>query len=56
MPDQPAPARPKKPGRVTARDVKSYPWYYLAGPGRPAAEASDCEHGYRLTDSCPCCP
>ncbi len=50
------PSRPKKPGKVTAADVRRYPAYYISGPGRPAAEATQCEHGYRLTDSCPCCP
>lgn len=55
MPDYPAPARPKKPGRVTVRDVKRYPWYYIAGPGRDAADRSHCDHHYRLTDSCPIC-
>lgn len=55
-------ARPGRyPGRApaqhpTAADVRRYPAYYISGPGRPAAEATQCGHGYRLTDSCPCCP
>lgn len=58
MPNHTGPARPKKPGKVTPGDVKRYPWYYAAtdGPGRSAAEVSKCQHGYRVTDSCPCCP
>jgi hypothetical protein len=56
MADQPTPARPKQPGQVTIRDVNRYPYYYLRGAGRPATEQSECEHGYQLTSSCPCCP
>ncbi|MCX4792554.1 hypothetical protein OG369_43035 [Streptomyces sp. NBC_01221] len=50
------PSRPEKPGKVTPSDVRRYPAYYIAGDGRAAAEASSCDHGYRVTDSCPCCP
>lgn len=49
------PTTPKVPGNVTYEDVKAFPWYYIVGPGREAAEASSCSHGYRMTDSCPCC-
>lgn len=41
---------------LTAAIVGAYPRYYIAGPGRQLAEVTDCEHGYRLTSSCPCCP
>jgi len=41
---------------VTAADVARYPEYFINGPGREAAHGARCEHGYRLTDSCPCCP
>lgn len=50
------PDEPKEPGKVTVSDVKLYPHYYIAGEGRPAAEASKCPHGYWITDSCPMCP
>lgn len=39
----------------TAQTVRAYPGYYICGPGRAVAEATDCSHGYRLTDSCPAC-
>jgi hypothetical protein len=39
----------------TQEVVRRYPEYYLQGPGRYFAQQVDCEHGYRLTDSCPCC-
>jgi hypothetical protein len=50
------PAEPKGPGRVTVSDVKLYPRYYISGAGQEAADASQCEHGYNLTSSCPACP
>jgi hypothetical protein len=56
MADHPAPRRPKPAGKVTPRDAQRWPWYYIAGPGRAAAEQSHCEHRYRITDSCPLCP
>jgi hypothetical protein len=56
MTEQPTPARPKQPGQVTVRDVARYPYYYLRGAGRRAAELSRCQHGYLLTSTCPCCP
>ena len=56
MQQHPVPAHPQKPGKVTIRDIKRYPYYYIRGDGRAAAEQSRCEHGYRLTSSCPCCP
>lgn len=52
---EPTPKRPKQHGQVTRADVKRYPAYYISGPGRNAASASDCGHGYWLTDSCPMC-
>ncbi len=42
--------------RITVADVKAYPEYFISGPGRKVASATDCGHGYYLTDSCPCCP
>jgi hypothetical protein len=55
--DTPAvPAEPKGPGEVTYADVKAYPHYYISGEGREAADASLCEHDYRLTSTCPGCP
>lgn len=44
-----------KAGQLTRTDVTRYPWYYLSGPGRPVAQATDCPHGYTLVDSCPGC-
>ncbi len=52
----PVPDSPKLAGKVTATDIGLYPEYYVSGPGRAAAEGSDCPHGYRMTDSCPNCP
>ncbi|ALG07642.1 hypothetical protein [Kibdelosporangium phytohabitans] len=40
---------------ITAADIRKWPRYFLDGPGRKLAEQTDCRHGYRLTDSCPCC-
>jgi hypothetical protein len=58
MSDHTIPARPKTAGNVTPSDAATYPWFYCStdGPGRRAAERSRCEHGYPITDSCPCCP
>lgn len=39
----------------TVADVRHDPQYWIAGPGREAAHAAFCSHGYRLTDSCPGC-
>lgn len=39
----------------TVADVRRDPQYWIAGPGHALAEATDCPHGYRLTDSCPGC-
>ncbi|MDX3260767.1 hypothetical protein PV336_16220 [Streptomyces sp. MI02-2A] len=50
------PDNPKGPGEVTYADVHAYPYYYIRGEGREAADASRCEHDYRLTSSCPGCP
>lgn len=50
------PVHPKGPGKVTPTDIKRFPDYYIAGPGRAAAGRSYCEHRYRLTASCPLCP
>jgi hypothetical protein len=50
------PEEPKEPGHVTVSDVKLYPHYYIAGDGYAAANASNCSHNYRITDSCPLCP
>jgi hypothetical protein len=38
----PIPARPKKPGQVTPRDVRRYPEFYIQGAGKAAADASRC--------------
>jgi hypothetical protein len=35
--------------------VKSYPDFYIVGPGRALAELVPCAHLYNLTDSCPGC-
>jgi hypothetical protein len=35
--------------------VQKYSEYYLLGPGRYFADQVNCEHDYRLIDSCPCC-
>lgn len=40
---------------ITKADVDAYPDYFILGPGQDTAYATDCPHGYRLTDSCPCC-
>ncbi|MEE2040127.1 hypothetical protein Q8791_23190 [Nocardiopsis sp. CT-R113] len=45
----PAPAVP------TVADVRSYPTFYICGPGRELAENTRCPHEYFLTDSCPGC-
>ncbi|MFE2101583.1 hypothetical protein [Streptomyces sp. NPDC059468] len=50
------PDNPKGPGKVTYEDVQAYPYYYIRGEGRKAAEASRCDHDLPLTDSCPVCP
>lgn len=39
----------------TKETVKQYPDYYIPGPGRVVADRVLCDHGYHLTDSCPCC-
>ncbi|MFD5384315.1 hypothetical protein ACFWMG_04960 [Streptomyces sp. NPDC127074] len=58
MANYPIPDQPKGSGQVAYADVQQHPHYYLAtsGPGREAAEQSECEHGYALTASCPNCP
>jgi hypothetical protein len=40
--------------------VRTWPDFYISGPGRAVAELTDCgpvdsPHGYNLTDSCPLC-
>jgi hypothetical protein len=40
---------------ITKADIDAYPAYFILGPGQDIASATDCPHGYRLTDSCPCC-
>jgi hypothetical protein len=50
-----APKTPKEAGTVTPADVRRYPEFYIIGPGREAAEQSNCGHGYSLVDSCPIC-
>jgi hypothetical protein len=42
-------------GPLTAAIVEAYPAYYILGPGHDQAAATDCGHGYALTDSCPVC-
>jgi len=39
----------------TRADVHAFPDYFILGAGRDLAANTDCEHGYRLTDSCPHC-
>lgn len=39
----------------TAQTVILFPDYYLHGPGQTFARATLCDHGYRLTDTCPGC-
>lgn len=41
---------------LTAADVKTYPEYFVNGPGRLRAQYTLCEHNYGLLDSCPLCP
>lgn len=41
--------------KLTADDVRQWPYYFVDGPGREIASKTDCGHGYRLTDSCPGC-
>ncbi|MGY1946651.1 hypothetical protein [Nocardia asiatica] len=52
----PAPAPAGFDVPLTAAIVSEYPEFYISGPGRQIASATDCGHGYWLTDSCPCCP
>lgn len=40
----------------TVHNVKAYPEYYILGGGYDVASATDCGHGYNLTDSYPSCP
>ncbi|MFF4417060.1 hypothetical protein ACFYY8_31455 [Streptosporangium sp. NPDC001559] len=59
--DQVGAAAPHPPADVlaqplTSATVAAYPAYYILGPGRAQAQATQCSHGYNLTDSCPCCP
>lgn len=54
-------AIPVPPASVLAQPlthpiVSAYPDYFISGCGRAVAIRTDCGHGYRLTDSCPCCP
>lgn len=39
----------------TVADVARNPRYWIAGPGHERAWKAECDHGYRLTDSCPGC-
>ncbi|TDB90899.1 hypothetical protein E1264_03470 [Actinomadura sp. KC216] len=39
----------------TVWDVVRWPEYYISGPGRQQAGETRCDHGYKLTDSCPGC-
>lgn len=39
----------------TVADVKAWPDFFMAGPGRAVAQATECPHAYHLTDSCPGC-
>lgn len=54
-------AIPRPPAEVLAKDaptladVKAWPDFFIAGPGRRAASATECPHAYYLTDSCPGC-
>lgn len=41
--------------KITHADVARYPAYFILGPGREAASATECDHGYYLTSSCPGC-
>jgi hypothetical protein len=41
---------------LTPADVKAHPEFFISGPGRVRAAETSCNHGYRLTDSCPACP
>lgn len=53
-------AIPAPPADVLARPLSKaifdqFPEYFITGRGRVIASQTDCGHGYRLTDSCPCC-
>lgn len=50
------PDPPKGPGEVTPQDIRTYPVYYIQGPGRGAASQTSCPCGNRsLVDSgCVC--
>lgn len=53
---EPSPESPAAVGEVTPKEFGRYPVFYLYDEyGRKAAEASRCEHGYGLLDSCPGC-
>ncbi|NEW42749.1 hypothetical protein GV794_02080 [Nocardia cyriacigeorgica] len=39
----------------TKSDVRLWPDFFIAGPGRRVASATLCPHAYYLTDSCPGC-
>lgn len=41
--------------RPTVADVARNPSYWIAGLGHARAWKAKCDHGYRLTDSCPGC-
>lgn len=54
-------AIPRPPAEVLAKDaptvadVRRWPDFFISGPGRRVASATECPHAYYLTDSCPGC-
>jgi hypothetical protein len=39
----------------TVDDVRRWPEFFIAGPGREVASRTECRHDYLLTSSCPGC-
>jgi hypothetical protein len=52
----PAPSATVLGRKLTPGIVKRYSKYFINGPGIQIASRTYCDHEYKLTDSCPCCP
>lgn len=54
-------AIPRPPAELLAKDaptvadVAAWEEFFITGPGRRVASATECPHAYYLTDSCPGC-